>query len=62
MFLTKYEDMIMVHLRDKFYLSDFEGLLIIVIGPEGKQIAFLCCRFTFDKSITLIKAAIFSMI
>jgi len=54
--------MIMVHLRDKFYLSDFEGLLIIVIGPEGKQIAFLCCRFTFDKSITLIKAAIFSMI
>jgi hypothetical protein len=52
----------MVHLRNKFYLSDSEGLLIIVIIPEGKQIAFLCCLFTFDKSITLIKAPIFSMI
>jgi len=60
-FHTKYEDMIMAHLRNKFYLSDSEGLLIIVISPEGNQKAFLCCRFIFDKSITLIKAAIFSM-
>jgi hypothetical protein len=61
MSFTKYEDL-MVNLRNKFYLSDSEGLLIIAISPEGKQIAFICCIFTFDKIITLIKAPIVSMI
>jgi hypothetical protein len=49
----------MVHLRNEFYLSDSEGLLITAISPEWKEIAILCCLFYIRWEYYFNKSSIF---
>jgi hypothetical protein len=49
----------MVHLRNEFYLSDSEGLLITAISPEWKQIEFLCCLFYIRREYYFNKSSSF---